>query len=100
MFLVIGIIFSPIVWLSDIEGVLQMTRGTKVSFENALNMPTSLASYLSILFPTAVNRGAFFNTDVSMRNTSVGIIGLVGIVFFSISSAVPKKWFIFSSLLF
>lgn len=81
-FLFFALLFSPVVWMSDIEGIKQMTRGVKVSYEEALSMPSTLQSYLSLLFPLAVNKGSFFNTDVSMRNTSIGLIGLFGFICF------------------
>lgn len=98
-FLLFSIVLSPIVWISDLEGIQNMSRGAKVNFDEALNMPTTLQSYLSLLFPVAVNKGSFFSTDISMRNISIGLVCLFGLFcFFRFSQ--KKVWMIASCLMF
>jgi hypothetical protein len=100
LFLLFAILFSPIVWICNLEGIFQITRGTRVDYGQSLNMPTTLGSYLSLLYPTAVNKGTFLTTDISMRNMSIGITGLVGVYIFFRFSIVKNKLLILLSLLF
>lgn len=82
LFLVCGSVLSLIVIYSNVDVLNEISRGNKVAFVEALNLPTTLQSYLSLLFPAAVNKGDFFDTDISMRNIYIGILPLAGIVFF------------------
>lgn len=100
LFFMFGLAFSPIVLVSNWEVINQMTRGTKVSFEEALMMPTSLQSYLSLLLPLAVNKTAIFNTDISMRNMSIGLLCLAGILPFFRQVAFKNKWLLILALCF
>ena len=98
-FLFFSILLSPVVWISNLEGIQNMSRGAKLSYGEALNMPTTLQSYLSLLFPVAVNKGSFFSTDISMRNISIGLVCLFGLFcFFRFSQ--KKLWMISSGLIF
>ena len=81
-FLMLGIVFSIGVLISDLDVLRHISRGIKVNLKESLLAPTTFQSYLSILFPVAVNKSSLFDTDVSMRNVFVGIAGLSGFIFF------------------
>ena len=49
-------------------------RGEKIGLASTLLDPTSFKSWLSVLFPFATTKNnALFQTDISMRNTYIGI---------------------------
>ena len=81
-FLMLGIVFSIGVLISDLDVLRHISRGIKVNLKESLLAPTTFQSYLSILFPVAVNKSSLFDTDVSMRNVFVGIAGLSGFIFY------------------
>lgn len=86
------LLFSPIVWVSDAEVLQHITRSSKVSLQEALMAPTTLQSYLSLLFPLAINKGSFFHTDISMRNMSIGLLALLGVIWFYKTKRFRKTW--------
>jgi hypothetical protein len=81
IFLLISILFCFGVLISDIDVLQDISRGSKISLQQSLLAPATFQSYLSVLFPLAVNKSSFFATDISMRNVFVGIAGLSGFIF-------------------
>jgi hypothetical protein len=81
LFLVFACVCSLVVIVSNLEVIQHISRGNKVSLGEALLHPTTLQSYLSLVFPLAVHKSDFFNTDISMRNVFGGI-GLIAGLFF------------------
>lgn len=77
LFLILSGIFSIVVIISNAEVLQHISRGDRV---NESIYPTSLQSFLSLAFPLAVNKSAFFATDISMRNMYIGLAGLAGFV--------------------
>lgn len=92
LFLLFSTIFSIIVIVSNVEVLQHITRGSKVSIQETLFHPTTFQSYLSLLFPFAVNQGNFFLTDISMRNMSIGVSLLPGLYFFVQKTNFRKAW--------
>jgi len=71
----VGLLLSLIVIVSDLDVLRHISRGSIVTLRQSLRDPTSFQSYLSLLFPLAVQKaGAFFNTDITMRNVYVSIL--------------------------
>lgn len=69
-----------------------MTRGAGVTLQKANGSPFSPQSLLSLLTPFAtLKNDEFFNTDISMRNA---YMGLVGLAFLLVSVALPgmRRW--------
>ena len=63
-------------------------RGEKISLSDSLSNPTSLQSWISVLFPLAtVKNDPFYNTDISMRNCYFSITLLV----FFLLACIQKK---------
>jgi len=81
-FLIMALIFSMGIIVSDVDVLGHISRGSKPPLSESLLAPTTLQCFLSLLFPLAVNKSAFFATDVSMRNVFIGIASLAGVVFF------------------
>jgi len=81
-FLTVTILLSIVVLTSNIEVLQHISRGQKVSLHEALQTPTPLSSYLSLLFPLAVQNSSFSDSDIAMRNTWIGIYLLVGLLLF------------------
>ncbi|HEY0433625.1 MAG TPA: hypothetical protein VGC95_07120, partial [Chitinophagaceae bacterium] len=100
VFVLTAAVFSVVVIASDVDVLLHITRGNKPGHAETLLHPTTLQSYISLLFPLAVNKSAFFNTDISMRNLYTGLAGLVGIALFFISPSRRLKWAALVPLLF
>ena len=71
---------SIVVIVSNLDVLRYISRGTKISLDETLLNPTTLQSYISLLFPLPVHRSNFFNTDISMRN----VYGGMGLLFGSI----------------
>lgn len=88
----VSAVFSIIVIVSNIEVLEHITRRSKVSIDETLYHPTSIQSYLSLLFPFAVNKGNFFETDISMRNMSIGIALIPGVYFVLRSINFKRNW--------
>jgi hypothetical protein len=95
-FLFTGCLMSIVVIISNWEVLQHISRGSKVSIEDALLTPTSLQSYISLLFPLPVHKSAFFNTDISMRNMYGGIAMITGLFFFF--SKTKRKIILYSSI--
>lgn len=81
VFLLVSLVFSIGVVISNLDVLRHISRGTRVSLDESLLAPTTFQSYLSILFPIAVHKSSFFATDISMRNVFVGIPVLLGVIF-------------------
>jgi hypothetical protein len=73
---------SLVVIVSNLDVLQHISRGNKVSLEETLLHPTTLQSYISLLFPLPVHKSDFFNTDISMRNVFGGIGLITGIFFY------------------
>ncbi|MGC4103015.1 hypothetical protein [Ferruginibacter sp.] len=57
-------------------------RGEKVSLQDSLGHPTNLQSWISAMLPFAtVKNDAFFNTDLTMRNSYFGLPLLLFLIF-------------------
>ncbi len=78
--LLTGCLLSLVVIISNLEVLPLISRGSKVTLEETLLHPTTFQSYLSLLFPLAVNKSDWFNTDIGMRNSYIGILSLFGII--------------------
>lgn len=78
--LLTGCLLSLVVIISNLEVLPYISRGSRVTLEETLLHPTTFQSYLSLLFPIAVNKSDWFNTDIGMRNTYIGILSLFGII--------------------
>ena len=100
VFLLGSLLLSSIVIVSNLEVISQMTRGSKVPFSEALNMPTTLQSYLSLIFPSVVNKGSFYNTDISMRNIYIGILPLIGLIIYFLRTKININWILTSGFIF
>ncbi len=100
MYALFILFFSPIVWTSNLEVLQFLTRVSKVSIEETLMGPTTLASYISLIFPLSVHKGTFFQTDISMRNVSIGLPLLVGIYFYFKSKNLKQTFPLLSLLTF
>lgn len=79
LFLAVSLLFSLVVIISDMDVLKNISRGSKVSLEQSLLHPTTFSSYLSLLFPLAVQKSdgfhaELFPTDIAMRNTYIGIL--------------------------
>ncbi|MFM2138170.1 MAG: hypothetical protein RJA57_477 [Bacteroidota bacterium] len=75
-----GALASTVVIVSNLDILPHLTRSGKVPLEQALWHPTTWPSYLSQLFPLAVQKGDFFRTDIGMRNTYLGLANLTGLL--------------------
>lgn len=82
LFLTITILLSIVVLTSNIDVLLHISRGQKVSLHEALQTPTPLSSYFSLFFPMAVQSSSFSDSDIAMRNTWIGIYLLIGLLLF------------------
>ena len=80
-FLILALIFSIGVIISDLDVLRHISRGNKPPLSESLLESTTLQCYLSLLFPLAVNKSSLFATDVSMRNVFMGMASLVGVIF-------------------
>lgn len=80
LFFFISCILSVVVIVSNIDVLQYISRGQKVSMEQALWAPTTLQSYISFFVPLAVHKSTFFDTDIAMRNMYIGIAHLAGII--------------------
>ena len=100
LFGLLSALLSIIVIVSNLEVLQHITRGNKVTIRETLSHPTTFQSYLSLFFPFAVNQGKFFQTDISMRNISIGIALLPGFCFFVQNFNFKKNWILLSMLFF
>jgi hypothetical protein len=100
LYIVFATVFSVIVIISNIEVLQYITRGGKISTAQTLYTPTTLQSYLSLVFPFAVNKGQLFHTDISMRNMSVGICLIPGLYLYLRKTNFKKNWILLSAFLF
>ncbi len=82
IFLAVSVWLSLVIIVSDIDVLSHVSRGQKVSLTEALMTPTTEPSYLSLLFPVAVQRSSIFQTDIAMRNTYIGLPLLAGFLLF------------------
>jgi hypothetical protein len=94
IFILIGSLLSSIVIVSNLEVLPFISRGSKVSLEEALMHPTTIQSYLSLYLPLAVQKTDFFNTDIGMRNVYTGILTFIGL-FISLHILSKRQLFYF-----
>jgi hypothetical protein len=73
---------SFVVIRSNLDVLAHISRGSKVNSTELLLFPTTLQSYISLMFPLAVQKSTLFNTDISMRNVYIGVGSLLGLCFF------------------
>jgi hypothetical protein len=93
-FFLLSGVFSIVVIISNLDVLQHISRGNKISLPESLLAPTSFQSYLSFLFPLAVNKSSFFATDISMRNIYAGLSSVAGIIF--LSKYINKKILVFA----
>ena len=89
-FLLLSCLLSVVVIFSNLEVLQYISRGAKVSMTETLMAPTSLQSYVSMLFPLPVHKSNFFHTDIAMRNMYIGIAHLLGIVYILKTTSLKK----------
>ncbi len=82
IFLAVAVLLSIVVLTSNIDVLQHISRGQKVSLQQALLAPTPISSYVSLLFPFVVQNSSFSNSDIAMRNTWLGIYLLAGLFLF------------------
>jgi hypothetical protein len=80
IFLLISCLFSVVVIFSNIDVLPYISRGVKVSMQETLMHPTTLPSYISLLFPLPVHRSGIFHTDIGMRNIYAGLLHFTGFI--------------------
>ena len=100
LFFAVSILLSLVILVSDIDVLRHISRGQKVSLEEALMTPTTAPSYFSLFFPTAVQRSSIFQTDTAMRNTYIGLALLAGFFLFCRRAGKGLRLFTLSVLLF
>jgi hypothetical protein len=72
-----------------LEVIPHITRGSKLDAATTLEDPTTIQSWISLVFPFATVKGDdFFLTDIAMRNCYTGLITLI----FFISAFRKKMW--------
>ena len=78
------------------------SRGEKVSLEAALADSTGIRSWISVLFPFAtVKNGAFFHTDLSMRDCYFSLVLLLFLILACLGRKNNwQKFLLFTGLLF
>lgn len=79
-----------------------ITRGQKLDGAAAIINPVTLQSTMSLLLPmSTVKAGAFFNTDISMRNIYFGLVPLIFLIMtiFGEKSR-EQKFFLYAGLFF
>jgi len=91
LFLLITLLFSSVILVSDFDVLQHISRGEKLSRPQMLLNPTSLQSYVSLAFPLVVHKGNFWETDISMRNVYIGLACFAGL--FSFGKLYPRKVF-------
>jgi CTP:phosphocholine cytidylyltransferase-like protein len=102
LFFFISCLLSIVVIVSNIDVLKHISRGSKVSLEEALMAPTTFQSYLSVYLPMPVHKTDIFNTDIAMRNVYIGLAHFTGIFILSrflnkrilISFIIPLSFFI------
>lgn len=82
LLLLISCLCCIVIIVSNFELLQYISRGNKLSLAESLLSPTTLQSYISLLFPLPVHKTDFFNTDISMRNMYGGIAMLIGLIFY------------------
>lgn len=82
LFLIAGLILSVGILAGYGDIIPFITRGETVAGNESFINPTSFQSGISLIFPLAVHKSDFFNTDISMRNIHVGIVMLIGFILF------------------
>lgn len=105
LLLILGILTSLVVIISNLDVLNLISRGNKLTLEETLMNPTTFQSYLSLFLPLTVHKSNFFNTDISMRNVYGGIGMLIGLLFYFrnihrriiIYSLVPLSFFVLLS---
>ncbi|HTI12733.1 MAG TPA: hypothetical protein VL832_29380 [Puia sp.] len=85
-FLLISLLLSLVVIVSDGDVLRHIPRGHKVSLDQSLLDPTTFPSYLSLLFPLAVQTSNLFHTDISMRNAYIGLLPLCFFILFCLTT--------------
>ncbi len=96
LLLLISCLCCTVVIVSNFEMLEYISRGNKLSLDESLLSPTTLQSYISLLFPLPVHKTDFFNTDISMRNVYGGIAMLIGLIFYF--KKINKKIILFTLL--
>jgi hypothetical protein len=90
VFFLVSLLLSLVVITSDLDTLRHISRGDIIPLGQSLLSPTSFPSYLSLLFPLAVQKaGALFQTDIAMRNTYIGIFLFTGFIVFCLR--IPRK---------
>lgn len=79
VFFAIACLLSLVVIFSNLDVLRYISRGSKVSLEQTLLHPTTFQSYISLFFPLPVHKSGFFNTDIGMRNTFIGVLHFLGL---------------------
>ncbi len=80
LFFTISCALSVVVIVSNLDVLPHISRGSKVSLEQALWAPTTLQSYISAFLPLPVHKSSFFQTDIGMRNVYIGLAHLAGMI--------------------
>lgn len=75
------ILLSPIIW-SYFQIINVYARTETVLQSNETNLGFTLPSFISFVFPfSTINADGIYNTDVSMRNSYISLIGIIVFVF-------------------
>lgn len=82
LFFLFSCILSIVVIVSNLDILPEISRGGRVSLEQALWAPTTIRSYISTLLPLPVHKSGFFQTDIGMRNVYIGLAHFIGILIF------------------
>ncbi len=82
LFIAIALVLSVGILIGYSDVIPYITRGETVHGDESYINPTSFQSYISLLFPLAVHKSKFFNTDISMRNMHIGFAMLAGFFVF------------------
>ncbi|TMI66234.1 MAG: glycosyltransferase family 39 protein [Bacteroidetes bacterium] len=94
--LIIAGLCCSVIIVSNLEVLQHISRSSRVPTEYAQFASTTLQSYFSVLFPLAVHKTNFFDTDISMRNVYGGIALIVGLFFYF--KNITRKVILFSLL--
>ena len=89
-----------VVLTSYAEVLTYISRGTKLSLADAMLHPTTLSSYVSLIFPLTVNRWELINSDIGMRNSFIGLLHLLGGGYFFIYYGRKRLLHVLPGLLF
>lgn len=91
LMVICSILAGWVILASNAEVLAYISRGTKLSLSDTMLHPTTLSSYVSLVFPLTVNRWDLVNSDIGMRNSFIGLIHLMGAFYFFIYSD-RKRW--------